>query len=137
MKSIKKLVVLIILLILSSKSFSQSVINTTTIQLEKPIARLVIKDLIGGDGAKQELNLTQDKVNILEQKVILKDSVILNLNHQIFNYKNIIDVKSEQLLLSQELSHKLQNDLKKQQTKTKMVTGTGILGMLIIFFIVK
>jgi hypothetical protein len=107
------------------------------IQLEKPIARLVIKDLIGGDGIKQELNLTQDKVNILEHKVILKDSIISNLNYQIINYKNIIDNKSKQLFLSQELSYKLQNDLKKQQIKNKVITGTGVLGILAALFIIK
>ena len=34
--------------------------------MQKPIARLVIKDLITGDGAKSELALTMDKIKILE-----------------------------------------------------------------------
>jgi hypothetical protein len=137
MKLTKRLIVLTILLILSFKTFSQNVTNTTTIQLEKPIARLVIKDLIRGDGVEQELNLTQDKVNILEHKIILKDNIISNLNHQIINYKDIIDTKSQQLSLSQELSSKLQNDLKKQQQKNKITTGVGVLGVLVVFFILR
>ena len=137
MKLMKKLVVLIAILMMSSKSFSQTAIDSTLIRLEKPIARLVIKDLILGDGTKQELSLTQDKVKLLEQKIIFKDDIIYSLNTQIFNYKSIIDTRSEQLALSQELSNRLQKDLKKQQIKNKMVAGTGILGILAVLFILK
>ncbi len=137
MKLMKKLVVLIAILMMSSKSFSQTATDITLIRLEKPIVRLVIKDLIVGDGTKQELFLTQDKVKLLEQKIVLKDDIIYNLNTQIFNYKSIIDTRSEQLALSQELSNRLQNDLKKSQIKNKMVAGTGILGILAVLFILK
>ena len=95
--------------------------------MQKPVARLVIKDLITGDGAKQELVLTTDKVKILEQKIILKDSIILNLNSKIDNFNSILLTKTDQLALSQELSKKLQTDLKKQKVKTKLTTGAGIL----------
>jgi hypothetical protein len=122
---------------MSSKSFSQTATDITLIRLEKPIVRLVIKDLIVGDGTKQELFLTQDKVKLLEQKIILKDDIIYSLNTQIFNYKSIIDTRSEQLALSQELSSRLQRDLKKEQVKGKMVAGTGILGILAVLFILK
>jgi uncharacterized coiled-coil protein SlyX len=122
---------------MSSKSFSQTATDITLIRLEKPIVRLVIKDLIVGDGTKQELFLTQDKVKLLEQKIVLKDDIIYSLNTQIFNYRSIIDTRSEQLALSQELSNRLQNDLKKSQIKNKMVAGTGILGILAVLFILK
>ena len=137
MKLMKKLVVLTAILMMSSKSFSQTATDSTLIRLEKPIARLVIKDLIVGDGTKQELSFTQDKVKLLEQKIVLKDDIIYSLNTQIFNYKSIIDTRSEQLALSQELSNRLQNDLKKSQIKNKMVAGTGILGILTVLFILK
>ena len=137
MKLMPKLVVLIAIMMMSSKSFSQTATDTTLIRLDKPIVRLVIKDLIVGDGAKQELFLTQDKVKLLEQKIVFKDSIISNLNTQIINYKSIMDTRSEQLALSQELSSKLQRDLKKEQVKGKMVAGTGILGILAVLFILK
>ncbi len=89
------------------------------------------------DGTKQELSLTQDKVKLLEQKIVFKDSIISNLNIQITNYKSIMDTRSEQLALSQELSSRLQRDLKKEQVKGKMVAGTGILGILAVLFILK
>lgn len=137
MKLMPKLVVLIAIMMMSSKSFSQTATDTTLIRLEKPIARLVIKDLIMWDGTKQELFLTQDKVKLLEQKIVFKDSIITNLNTQITNYKSIMDTRSEQLALSQELSSRLQRDLKKEQVKGKMVAGTGILGILAVLFILK
>jgi len=137
MKLMPKLVVLIAIMMMSLKSFSQTATDTTLIRLEKPIARLVIKDLIMWDGTKQELFLTQDKVKLLEQKIVFKDSIISNLNTQITNYKSIMDTRSEQLALSQELSSRLQRDLKKEQVKGKMVAGTGILGILAVLFILK
>lgn len=137
MKLMQKLVVLIAIMMVSSKSFSQIATDTTLIHLEKPIARLVIKDLIIGDGIKQELSLTQNKVKLLEQKIIFKDNIIFNLNTQITNYKSIADTRSEQLTLSQELSSRLQQDLKKEQVKGKMVAGAGILGILAVLFILK
>ena len=62
----------------------------SSIQLKKPIAKLVIKDLISGDGAKEELLLNIDKVKLLEDKIILKDSVIFNLKDQISYIKHKI-----------------------------------------------
>ena len=137
MKLILKWMLLIILMITSLESFSQTVIDSTSIQLKKPIAKLVIKDLITGDGAKNELVLTLGKVDILKQKIVLKDSVILNLNSQIGNFNNILLSKSDQLVLSQQLSKKLQLDLKKQKLKTKLTAGAGIVAIVGAILLVK
>jgi hypothetical protein len=113
---------------MSLQGFSQSVIDTTKIQLKKPIARLVIKDLIIGDGAKEELKLLSNKLGLLETKIVVKDSVIFNLNKSVMNFENILLAKSDQLAISQELSLKLQTDLKKQKAKTKLFQlGSGAL----------
>ena len=106
---------LMILIMMSLKGFSQSVTDSTSIQLERPIVKLVIKDLITGDGAKEELALNIDKIKILEQKIVLKDSIITNLNSQVGNFNSILLTKSDQLKLSRELSERLQSDLKKQK----------------------
>ncbi len=124
----KKLIPLILLMMMSLQGFSQSVIDTTKIQLKKPIARLVIKDLIIGDGAKEELKLLSNKLGLLETKIVVKDSVIFNLNKSVMNFENILLAKSDQLAISQELSLKLQTDLKKQKAKTKLFQlGSGAL----------
>ena len=68
----KKLGLLIILMMMSFTSFSQNDTDTLSIQLEKPVAKLVIKDLITGDEAKEELVLSSKKFKLLEQKVDFK-----------------------------------------------------------------
>ena len=122
-----KLIVLIFLMMMSLKGFSQNAIDTTSIQLKKPIARLVIKDLIKGDGANEELALNKQKISLLENKISLKDSVIVSLESQVGNFDFIILSKTEQLAISQELSKRLEKDLKKQKFKTKLMGGAGIL----------
>ena len=137
MKLVPKLMLLIALMMMSSKGFSQNVTDSTSIQLKKPVAKLVIKDLITGDGAKNELALTLDKVLLFEEKISLKDSIILNLNNKIKNYNSIISTKSDQLLLSQKLSKKLQKDLKKQKLKTKLMGGAGLVAVAGVVFLLK
>ncbi|MDA7616765.1 hypothetical protein N8579_00140 [bacterium] len=128
---------LTILMTMSLKGFSQNAIDSTSIQLKKPIAKLVIKDLITGDGAKDELAITIDKIKLFEQKIVLKDSVILNLNNKINNFNSILLTKSDQLLLSQELSKRLEQDLQKQKLKNKLTMGAGILGIVAVAILVK
>ena len=105
--------------------------------IAKPIAKLVIKDLITGDGAKEELVLTTDKINLLEQKIVLKDSVINSLELQVNNFNAILSTKTDQLAISQELSKKLQTDLKKQKLKTKLMGGVGLVAVGAAIIILK
>ena len=133
----KKLGLLIILMMMSFTSFSQNDIDTLSIRLEKPVAKLVIKDLLTGDEAKEELVLSVTKFKLLEQKVVLKDSVITNLNDQISNFNTMISTKQDQLNLSQELSKKLQKDLKKQKLKTKLAGGAGVVAVIAVAVLLK
>ena len=105
--------------------------------MQKPIAKLVIKDLITGDGAKDELALTLDKIKLFEEKVILKDSIIVNLENKISNFNSIMNTKSDQLALSRELSKKLEIDLKKQKLKNKLPAGAGIVAVVATIFLLK
>ena len=133
----KKLGLLIILMMMSFTSFSQNDIDTLSIRLEKPVAKLVIKDLITGDEAKEELGLSVKKFQLLEQKIVLKDSGITNLNDQISNFNTMISTKQDQLNLSQELSKKLQKDLKKQKLKTKLAGGAGVVAVIAVAVLLK
>jgi uncharacterized coiled-coil protein SlyX len=122
---------------LSFISFSQSAIDTTSIRLEEPIAKLVIKDLITGDEAKEELSITGNKIQLLEQKIVFKDSIIFNLNTQIDNVRSIVMTKDNQLGLSQELTKRLQADIKKERLKTKLVAGGGVVAVLAALYLLK
>lgn len=126
----KKLPLLILLVIVSLKCFSQ--IDTTKISLEEPIVRLIIKDLIEGDGVKEELSITLEKVLLLDQKIVLKDSIISTNVQQIDNYNSIISSKSEQVKISQELTSKLENDLQKQKRKNKITIAASIAAIVLI-----
>ena len=129
----KRLKLLIILMMMSFISFSQNDTDSISIRLEKPIVKLVIKDLITGDEAKEELILSFKKFELLEQKIVLKDSVIFNFNTQIDNIRSIVMTKDDQLILSQELTARLEKDLKKQKLKTKLMGGAGVAAVVIVF----
>ena len=127
----KKGILLIILLLVSFKSFSQ---NDTIVSLKKPIAKLVIKDLIEGDGVKLELLSLQELLKLEQKKVVLKDSVIGNLNSKVINLETIISKKDEQFGLESEKSKQLLKELKREKRKTffyKIGTyAAGVLGFL-------
>ena len=133
----KKLIMLIFIGMMSLNGFSQNVIDSTSIQLKKPIVRLVIKDLITGDSFKKELNLITTKYSLLENKVILKDSVISNLNFQINNFNYILSTKESQLEVTQELNNKLKLEIKKQKFKNKLTAGAGVVAILVAVLLVK
>ena len=121
----KRLITLIILITVSFKSSSQ--IDTTKILLEEQIARLVIKDLIDGDGAREELAITQEKVSLLNQKIDLKDSVIKYKALQISIWDAVMMKKDSQLVSAKEMVKIMEKDLRKQETKTKLaIFGTII-----------
>jgi hypothetical protein len=83
------------------------------------------------------LILVVDKIKLLEQKVVLKDSIIVNLNSKIDNFNSILFTKTDQLALSQELSKKLQVDLKKQKFKNKLTAGAGVVAVIATILLVK
>jgi phosphotransferase system IIB component len=109
-------------------SFSQT--DTTKVQIKIPVAKLVIKDILKGDGCAQELKLTQDKVIKLEARETQKDTIISLLESKDKNNQFIINTQKDQLQLSKELSEQLHKELKGQRNKTflwKVGTFAGIL----------
>ena len=104
-------------------------------RLEVPIVKLVIKDLVTFDGVKLQLVETQELLRLSNDKLVLKDSVITNLNGKIVNLQTIINKKDEQFGLEAEKSKQLEKELKRQKRNTflwKMGTLAG--GILSLFF---
>lgn len=132
----KKLILLIGLLSLSWNSFSQKDTKRDSIvPLKVPIVRLVIKDLLQGDGNKIQVLELNKELGLTRDKVILKDSVIKTLNSKLINLETIILTKDEQFNLQQELSKKLTKELKSQKRKTflyKVGTGVGLVATLLL-----
>lgn len=133
----RKLIMLILIGMMSLNSFSQNVIDSTSIRLQKPIVRLVIKDLITGDSFKKELSLITTKYSFLENKVVLKDSVINNLNFQINNFNSILSTKGSQLEFTKQLNDKLRLEIKKQRLKNKILGGAGLVAIGGVILILK
>ena len=113
--------------------FSQTDTKTDSIvPLKVPIAKLVIKDILSGDGAKAELKevykMLDEKntqIGLYKQKDSLKDEKITNLNV-------IIDKKDQQFALEREKSNSLLKELKIQKIKTgvyKASTGVAIIAI--------
>lgn len=124
----KTLTILITFLLMSSPSFSQTATDSSLVILPEPIARQVIKDLILGDSAIQELTLVKSKLTLTEKKVSVQDSLITNLTSQIENLLLVDIGRKEQIELGNELSEKLERDLKKEKTKTLFYqSSTGIM----------
>jgi len=138
-KQMRKLILLTSLLFWSLNSFSQqgTAIKSvdSIVPLKAPIARLVIKDLLEGDGNKEELEETNKVLNLTKEKVILKDDVIATLNSKVLNLETIIETKQEQFDLQKELSDKLVAELKLEKTKSflyKIGTGVGVVASIIL-----
>jgi hypothetical protein len=111
---------------MSWNSFSQSVTDSTQIQLTKPVAKLVIKDLIQFDGLSKEMETMQIILTETNNKLNTQGNLVANLKTQVLNYQSIIEQKDQQFLTQQELSKRLQQDLKKQKLRTKLMGGAGI-----------
>ena len=130
----KKLIVLTLLLLTSLSSFSQTDTttqsDTTKVRLKVPVAKLVIKDIIKGDGCQLELKETQEKLIKTEEREKEKDSHIVFLEEKDKNNNFMLGKKDQQLKVSEELTNSLHKELKGQRTKTflwKVGTYAGII----------
>ena len=84
--------------------------DTIRVKLKPSTARLVIKDIVKGEGCESELKLTQEKVIKLESRESQKDTIISLLESKDNNNQFII---SQQGLQIDEFRN-MTNDLKKE-----------------------
>jgi hypothetical protein len=113
------LMLLIFLVMMSWSSFSQDV-TENQIQLTKPVAKLVIKDLIQFDGLSKEMQTMQTILTETNNKLLTQGTLVANLKTQVENYQTIIDKKDSQMVKASELSKDLQKELKKQARQKKL-----------------
>ena len=104
---------------MSWNSFSQNVTDSQ-IQLTKPVARLVIKDLIQFDGLSDEMQTMQTILTETNNKLLTQGTLVANLKTQVENYRSIIENKDSQMVKASELSKELQKELKKQARAKKL-----------------
>src|SRR6056300_567017 len=112
----KKLMLLIFSVMISWSSFSQTVTkkdSLKTIQLTSPIAKLVVKDLIKGDAASDEVKAMQTILTVTNDKLLAQSDLVFNLKLQTNTLQSIIEQKNGQIKTQEELSKELQKALKK------------------------
>ena len=129
----KKLILLTIITLVTLKSFSQTVTKTnvdTIVALKVPVAKLVIKDLMKGDGAVAEVvelnkvvSLKDEQIGLYKQKDSLKEQKIGNL-------ELIITKKDEQFGLERQKSESLFKELKGQRRKTFLYKVGSFVGII-------
>ena len=121
-------------------AFSQSATDTLPVKcFPIPVVRLIVKDLLSGDSAKAELKLANQHIVVIEDKVKLKDSIIVIMDIKEKNYLKIIDNERQKYGVMENYSKTLQKDLRRERVKnkfTKLVSGAG-LAVLGFFLIVK
>ena len=131
----KNLWLLILLVLLSFKSFSQNDTINQKIVLTKPIAKLVVKDLIQGDQSKEELVATNDILLKTQEKLNTQTSLVVNLKTQIKNYDDFVSELNGKFELQERLSNDLEVALKRQKSQTtiyKIGAGVGAVATVLL-----
>jgi len=91
--------------------------------------------LIKADGAKAEIANLQQTLIATEQKVVLKDSIIVTQSSEITNLNQIILNKDEQFKSQQQLSKDLEKALRGAKVRLffyKIGTGVAIVTSLLL-----
>jgi hypothetical protein len=110
---------------LSLSIFSQT--DTSKVVLPAKTARLIIKDLIEGDGCQMTMQQTNLKIQKLEEREAQKDTAITILKQKDSTNKYIILQKENQLNLCKELSENLQKEIRGYKTKN-FILKVGFFG---------
>ena len=104
--------------------------------MEVPIAKLVIKDLITGDAAREQLIVTDTIIQNKDLQLKTKDEMILNLNSQITNFNKIITTKDKQKQIQENLEKDLEKALKKAKRREFLYkVGTIAGGVMTVLYL--
>ena len=113
---------------MSLKSFSQIDTIVKPVILTKPVARLVIKDLVSGDAATKEIKAMQTILTVTNDKFLAQSDLVANLKKQNINLESIIGKKDDQFRTQKELSDELQKALKKANRQKKLYQIGSVIG---------
>jgi hypothetical protein len=135
----KKLTLLTLTMMLSLIAFSQKDTIIPTKCFPAPIVKLIAKDLLSGDQAKEELKLTLKELEETQLKVSLKDSVISKMTEKEVNYNRVISEQRNQYSVLQKHSTEVEKSLRAMKSKNifTKVFSTIIVGTLTYFLITK
>ena len=123
---------------MSWKGFSQNDTVSSTIQLTKPVARFVIKDLVQFDGLNKEMETMQKILTETNSKLVTQGNLVANLKTQLLNTQKIVEQRENQLNSQKEATKSLQKALKRERrTKKLYQIGSAIGGGAILLLLVQ
>lgn len=129
----KKLILSIAIAISSLTAFSQKGTDTLPIkQFPIPVVKMIVKDLLSGDSAKQELKLVNKQLEETKKLVSLKDSVIIKLEEKDINSKKIIDLSGDKFTTLETHTKQVEKELKREKIKTKIFKTLSFMGSAVI-----
>ncbi len=99
----------------------------------------IAQDLLKGDSAKAELTFANEEIAKLEQKVALKDSVIVTMQQKEENYKTIIGAHEQKYQVLEDYTKTVELKLKKETVKNKFknIFGGGLMSILTVLLVIK
>ena len=113
---------------MSWNAFSQNDIDSTKIQLTKPIAKLVIKDLIQFDGLSIEMQTMQSILTETNNKLLTQSDLVTNLEMQNSNLQGVINGLQSKYDVQATLSKDLELALKKQKRQSTIYKIGSVVG---------
>ena len=123
---------------MSYNSFSQTVIDSTKIVLTKPVAKLVIQDIVVGDQTKLQLKTVEELLGETNSKLETQSLLVENLENQVINYKNIVADLNSKSTLQSDLTKDLEKALKAQRRRTFFYkVGTVVGGVATLLLLVQ
>ena len=123
---------------MSWNATSQNVIDSTKIQLTKPVAKLVVKDLITADGLKVQVKTLNQLLAETNKKLDTQNQLVGNLQSQVTNYLSILEQKNAQIATSSELSDELEKQLKKEAKAKKLYkVGTTVGAAAVLLLLIQ
>jgi hypothetical protein len=110
-----------------------------TIKIPVPVAKQIVKDLVSGDSAKAELKLTSEHIELLHQKITLKDSIIAGREKQLVLCDERLANEVKKFDTQGLWVKQLQKENKRLKVKFRFlqITGAAIIGTLTYLYITK
>lgn len=111
-------------------AFSQNAIDSTKtkIQLTKPIAKLVIKDLIKFDGLSKEIVSLESIVQESNKKILTQNQLVLNLETQNTNLEAVIRQLNAKYDTQARLTKDFELALKRQKRQSTIYKIGSVVG---------
>ena len=120
---------------MSWNATSQNVTDSSKIQLTKPIAKLVIKDLIQFDGLSTEMQTMQSILSETNSKLLIQNQLVTNIKLQNTNLESVIRELNKKYETQSSLTKDFEVALKRQKRQStiyKIGTTVGAVATLLL-----